>query len=185
MDFKRSAPLIIGLGLPVLFILAIPLVIYWPRFTTSPRYDFVYRYQTHYYFDCLDVNYSVKNAEVQRTEIRPTSTTSNCTVAESIAEQEKKYPLVDQLYVYHVKTDTIEPIAFADAKKLKLDGNMIASDGYSVEHPDLYRSIFTDIFGGNDRNYDRLYFVKNGSAVRPLNVTLSRYSFQFIGWILP
>ncbi|MEY4440441.1 MAG: hypothetical protein RLY49_67 [Candidatus Parcubacteria bacterium] len=174
---KKHIPLIIGLSLPVLFILIISAVIYLPVLSIKPQHNFLYVMQDKYarYDQVSMYKYDVENGKIVT---KPNT---------------KKFPeqvLLNEppkLYLYDINTSTSHEVSFADAQKFSIDPGPSSPDGYTVEYKYGHDGVF-ELFGSN--NGSNGYYISKGNGSKKLK-GISNFDgywgydeeFQIIGWI--
>jgi hypothetical protein len=174
---KKHIPLLIGISLPVLFILVISAVIYLPVLSIKPQHDFIYVAQNEYapYDQASKYIYDIKDGKV----ITKPNT--------------KKFPeqiLLNEppkLYMYDINTDTSHEISLADAQKLSVDPGPSSPDGYMVEYKYGHDGIF-ELFGSDNGSNGYYVSKDNGSKKLKGIVNFNGYwgyneGFKIIGWI--
>ncbi|MFA6549985.1 MAG: hypothetical protein WCT36_01350 [Candidatus Gracilibacteria bacterium] len=157
MDYRKNAPLIAAIAIPILMIIFVAVAIYVPGLFKHPTYSFLY---AEGYTGGV---YEVKNGTIAKV-IYDEKTQNYYKNREDV-----------KLYLYDVAKDQAREISFEDATKLSLDTNRIALDGFTIE-----QGRHTRMFDSNDR---RNLFAINGSVSKELNVEIRNYSFTFLGWI--
>lgn len=169
----KYLPLIIGIGLPLLCVALLSAVIYIPQQSLKPAHDFVYS-QLSVYSSTAVYSYSVVNGKVTRS-IRDGYNTDA-----SLSPDAE----TGGLYLYDVKTDTVRPLLWAEAKTLSFEPNHLSSDGYGVDYGSRSSGIL-ELFGDGDRN--NLYVTKGNVRRALVGVAGDQrhysYGFTFIGWI--
>lgn len=176
MKFMKTKhlPLIIGISLPLVFILIISLVIFTPSLFVKPQHNFIYTSENSYYEynQHFKNTYVVKNNKIAMESVPPRL---NYT-------QTKEAPT---LYLYDVISDSSHQITFEEAKKYTVDPGPSAPDGYTVAYQYGHDGIF-ELFGSSSDNNG--YFISKGDGKKKLNgLTGDRYrssgDFKLIGWI--
>ena len=77
MKITKNIPLLIGITLPIIFILIISVVIFTPSLFIKPQYNFLYSNNDSYYYDYRYSNtYTVEN---NRLSLSPLPATSGVT----------------------------------------------------------------------------------------------------------
>ncbi len=180
----KNLPLIVGIALPVLFILIVSIVIFAPSFFINPQYNFVYTYQNNYYQDgqIYKNNYKVEDGHIVL-DPNILAAVNNALNNSTTVKYQADAP---NLYLYDVKTNSSHQISFDDAKKLSVDPGPSSPDGYTVSYEYSNNGIF-DVFGSNNNNGDG-YFISKGDGRKKLGNLVdfdgwNRGSFRLIGWI--
>ena len=170
---KKNLPLIAGLSLPVVMIIAVAAAIYLPRFyAPKPSYNFIY--------------FSFGNG--------PYALNSTYTVVNGrIANPQNNYPppiynpttvTAPQLYEYNAQSGKATPISFQQAYAFQLDPSATSPDGYQIVTG--ASGGFPLFQGGADLNSR---YLKGHGTSFPLDLEYippgNNYSnFQFLGWII-
>lgn len=178
-------PLIIGIALPIIFIIIIALVAFTPSFYIKPAHNFIYSqeptydYSYDYSYGKYQNTYKVINGRIA---LQPLATSSRYGYDTGAA-----LTYAPTLYLYDVKTDTTREISFEEAKGYTVDVGPASVDGYTVSYQYGHSGIF-ELFGSNNEN--RGYFImKDGHKKKLEGFVQSGYSyssygqFRFIGWI--
>lgn len=175
---NKNLPIIIGIALPIVFIIAIFFVVSIPKNSSSTQYNFIYTFENR-----DNYNYEYKNTyELVNGKI----------VSKPLSEPRKdiyyNYNVRDYptLYIYDVKTDTSREISLVDTKNYDLLPGPSSPDGYSVGYVYGNYGLFDEIFIGGNRRNDG-YYISKDSFERKINIAGSTgyYSgnFRIIGWI--
>lgn len=173
----KNLPIIIGIALPLIFVVVISLVISLPSVNIHPQHNFIYTTQSQYY-DYLNQyknNYKVTNGQLVK---EPVVLLDNLPPAKVTYRAD-----APPLYIYDVNTDTSHEISFEDAQKLSLDAGPSSDDGYSVGYEYSNDGIF-ELFGSSRNSTG--FFVSKGNAHKKLNISNTNYyqgNFKFIGWV--
>lgn len=170
----KNLPLLIGIALPLIFIIIVAFVIFTPSFFIKPEHNFIYTTENSYYSynQQYDNSFRVEdNRIVLEKRIVPQNVISK-----------GEMPL---LYIYDVKANSIRQISFEDAKDLVVDIGPSSPDGYTVSYEYGHSGIF-ELFGSDNNN--RGYFMSKGSGKKRLpGLTDDRYygsnAFTLIGWV--
>lgn len=172
---KQHIPIIVGIALPVIFIIAISIYIISARASIQPAHDFVYAMRSQsnysgYYVESIPNQYVVQNNKLtlNKVTVRPdvTATTYN-----------------PDLFIYDVENDTSRKVTFDEAAALSLDAGPSSPDGYIVRYEYGHNGIF-EIFGSDDSS--RGYVISKGNGDKKIAIpTADRWSddMMFIGWI--
>jgi hypothetical protein len=161
MKLNKNWPLIVGVAVPVIAVVAIAVSIYVPRLYVHPQYNFVYAENLGYAPVPCSINDTLPTTQISR--LLPCGGYS--------------------VYLYNVSTNTNTQITASDENSYSLDTSQASPDGFTVGPS--YSSggpLFDDI------PYDpnQVYLTK-GTYSRKLN-TLDTNSddgdtFEFLGWV--
>mgnify|MGYP001618316077 CR=1 FL=1 len=182
MKFRPNAPLLIGIGLPVLMVILVGASIYLPgMFAKKPAHNFVYSVpaNSYSYYGPGSAAYAVENGMLVE---KPTPNSVQAEMAQTGVA-----PTKPSLYLHDVAANKSRAITFDEAAALSLDGNNESADGFSVINGG-YGGGFFPIFGLSDSGGQK-YYLKKGNYSRELNLSQNssnRYDyhmFQFIGWV--
>jgi hypothetical protein len=178
---KKNLPLIVGISLPVVFIIVISIVIFVPSMFVNPQHNFLYTFNN----DAYPYNqgyrnaYVVLNAHLASTPV-PANPSASVTLQNTFVGD---YP---PLYLYDVKTGTSHLVTLEEARLYTLDPGPSSPDGYTVNYEYTNSGIF-ELFGssGNDSGY----FIEKGNSRKKLsglNAT-DRYAYsdnlKLLGWV--
>jgi hypothetical protein len=176
---NKNLPLVVGIALPLVFILIISVVIFAPSFFITPHYNFLYSVDENYYAYGPSgyQNGYIVTGDHLNLEAYPV-------VKNGVPQvyRGEKPPL----YLYDVKTDSSHQVSFDDAKNYTVDPGPSSPDGYTVKYEYSNEGIF-GLFGSSGNNYG--YFVEKDNGKKKLNgiAATDRYSYQgnfkFIGWV--
>lgn len=176
MDYRKNLPLVVGLTLPVLLIIAVALTIYLPGQLVQPQHDFVYLVGGDYY---AQREYAVESGQLIKRELPPDAERERYIPFERVRSTEVR------LYRHEVAANTSRLITFEEAQQLRLDPSLKSPDGFTIEHG-RGGGIF-EIFGGSG-NYETFY-LRNNRASIALNLEIDRSQYydwpnNFLGWII-
>ena len=180
---NKHTPLIIGISLPIIFILVISIVIFGPAFFVKPQYDFIYTTESdRYSYNQQEYKntYDIKDGHIVLEPVEYQKIKENDTYYDQI--KQKHAPV---LYVYNMKTNSSHEISFADAQKLSLDPGPSSPDGYTVSYQYNHDGIF-ELFGSSGQSNG--YFISKDNGKKKLNALVAdeywgQGSFKLIGWI--
>lgn len=171
---KMNWPLIVGILLPIVFIIVLALVVYLPTLSIKPSHDFVYSDESpeRYYGEQYRNTFDIENGALVAVPL---------TLAEDMVVR-GDFPT---LYRYDMETGTSREISRVDAGALTLDAGPASPDGYAVSYSMNYTGGFLSVGGGDASGY---YVTKGGSGKRLHGIT-SRGSgygedITFVGWIV-
>lgn len=170
----KNLPLIVGIALPLAFILVIVGVLYIPRLSITPAHDFLYTTGEAYYdYGPYRNTYDVKDGKL---------------ITEAVTPREGQQFRADapDIYRYDVEAKTSTQIEASEAVKLKLAPGPSSPDGYSVEYRYSHDGVF-ELFGGGSDN-GGYYVTKGGAGKRLPGVSVSGRGWsndvRVIGWII-
>jgi hypothetical protein len=174
---KKNLPLIIGISLPVIFIIVISVVIFTPSFFIKPQYNFIYSTESPYYsYDQGYKNtYIVENNHIA-TQALPVPTDNR------IYAYKGDSPT---LYLYDVKNNSSHQITLDEAKNYFLDPGPSSPDGYIVRYEYSHNGIF-ELFGSNQNGSGYFIEKNNGKKELPGLMNSDQYyqgNFKLIGWV--
>lgn len=182
----NNLPLIVGISLPLVFIVIISVVVFLPSFFVKPQYDFVYTtidqsYDYYGYDQGYKNTYGVENGKIV---LEPVPVRLDLSLKRELVVYKGEKP---PLYRYDVKTNTSHEISLKEAQSLSLDPGPSSPDGYTVSFENRDDGIF-EIFGSNSSNSG--LFISKGNAKKRLDglVNNNQYywyqgNFELIGWI--
>jgi hypothetical protein len=177
----KNLPLIVGIALPILFIVIISVIIFVPQMYIQPKYDFIYVDENPPYTDMPESStYQVVDQYVVEQSASSTSASTSDMI-------KKKNPYGSTLYLYDVKTNTSRVLTYEQARSYKLNPNPTSPDGYIVKY-EYGNDGVMDIFGNGSRDTSG-YYVENDSGMKKLtglvynNMYYYRAYFRFLGWV--
>jgi hypothetical protein len=174
---KVNIPLLIGIALPIVFIIIISLVLFLPTLGIQPEHDFIYSSEGTWsssYYQFKNV-YLVKDDRIILASAPPTGS------RDESSRQDK--PI---LYKYNVKDNSVHQITYEEAQQYTLDPGPSSSDGYLVKYEYNHDGLFEIFDGGNS---DQGYYIEKENAKKRLNGLSNGYpyssegNFKFLGWI--
>lgn len=167
MQLSRHKILIVGMVIPVVFVLVIIGIIMVPRFLYSPQYDFLYATGDTYYFDDI---YSVRNNKIIKSPVNYTDKTSN--------DSEPR------IYHYSISNDTVTEISYEEAQQFTLDSRSKSPDGFSIECSQESNAVFFLVFDSNQNCTQQI--IKGHGVNQRLDIDHGTYRYNdidFIGWV--
>lgn len=171
---KKNLPLIIGIVLPIIFIVLISVVVLLPNKFIDPQYNFIYQ-DVDRYSNFYQNNYSVSNGKIV--------SVANPRLTPEIIK-DPYLPTHPPLYFYDVEKEISTEITFEEALKYDLSGGSISPDGYTIETSYNNNGIF-DIFGSNNSGVMFVMVDKNGAKKKINGIKNQNYyqEINIIGWI--
>ena len=176
MKITKNIPLLVGIALPIIFILIISTVVFTPSLFIKPQYNFLYSSDNSYdYYNRYSNTYEVKDGHIALTPVPPIN---------GYAYKTCNPPL----YLYDVKSNTSSKVEFNEVSNLGIDAGPSSPDGYSVTYKYSNDGIF-GIFGGSNSSQNGYVISKGNGAKRLEGLTSSGYSyynsgnFQLLGWV--
>lgn len=170
---KKNLPLIIGLALPVLFIIIIAVVVYLPTNFVNPKHNFIYKEQSYDSFrnDVVIVG--------DKLTLAPTNIAEKAMVADPYYVV-KDYP---KLYMYDFSKSASYEITLEEAKELSVVKGPSSPDGYSIERNNNHSGIF-EIFGSYEDNSGYFITSPDGSKRKLTGIQGEYYyDLNIIGWV--
>lgn len=177
---KEKISIVVGLALPVLFIIFIAVWLSVRTSSVQPQSNFIYtvagEYSPQKYGVLFENNYIVENGKIK---LKPVLHTKD-----EIANYDMRKAM--DLYVYDVKNNINQKVTVEEAQKLLITDSNISPDGYWVAYEYGNGGIF-EIFGGNDSNSGYFITKVDGGAKKKINIEFGRNywdnEFRVIGWI--
>ncbi|MDB5204776.1 MAG: hypothetical protein JWP09_804 [Candidatus Taylorbacteria bacterium] len=173
----KHLPLIIGISLPVIFIIIISVVVFTPSLYIKPQHNFLYSTDDNNYgYSATYKNTYIAENNQLSIHALPVQLNGNYAYKEDSPT----------LYLYDVKTNSSHQITFDEAKKYTIDSGPSSQDGYTVKYEYNNDGIFGLFGSGHDGSG---YFIEKGNGRRELTGLTSsdRYyyqgNFNLIGWI--
>lgn len=172
----KQLPVIVGISLPILFIIVLAAAVFIPARSIRPAYDFLYTVGDPY--DNVNGVYAETYAvEGGQLVTKP-----------ALAPERKDFPVhagAAPLYRYEVATDSSHTVTAAEAAAFTLDPGPSSPDGYTVAYEYGHSGIF-ELFGSNG-NESGYFISRNGARKKLHGVAADRYgrqdSLHLIGWI--
>ncbi len=176
MKITKNIPLLIGISLPIVFILVISIIVFTPSLFIKPQYNFLYSNNDTYYDykNGYSNTYVVENNHLLLSPL-PTTT--------GVVYNIENPPL----YLYDVKNNSSHQVDWNEIKNLNIDPGPSSPDGYVVRYQYSNIGIFELFSSGNNQDG---YVISKGNRSKKLNgINFSIYNyynvgnFKFIGWI--
>ncbi len=173
---KKNIPLIIGIALPIIFIVVISAVIFLPSLFVAPAHNFLYSTDETVYYNSETRYKNTYQVIDGRIILVPASLTPNAIIKGDMPP----------LYLYDVKAGASHEITFADTQRYALDPGPSSPDGYTLSYQYVNDGMF-DLLGSNGNQNG--YYVSKGNARKRLDglttVTNGYYQgdFSLVGWV--
>ena len=149
---KKNLPLIVGISLPIFFIIAMFLAVVAPSFFIKPQHNFIYSlYSSDYYGSSKYENgFGVEDGRI--------------VLIPFVAKVQENLNKIEMppLYLYNVKENTTHLISFDEASDLILDPGPSSQDGYIAEYQYGGHDGVFEIFG-SDGDRSGVYVSKGNS----------------------
>jgi hypothetical protein len=185
---KNNLPMLVGIGLPVAFVVALFAFVALPgMFGAKPGVDFVFAIKGEgYYNGLVSCEYSVRDEKITVTPVRqdyaqlaeklPTNVEVKC--------DENNSP---EIYHYSVNSKALREISFEEAQEFNLDKGPTSSDGFTARLRSQQYDIF-DVLGAGE-NRPTVEIVKDGRARETVELPAQDFyyyddRFDFVGWIV-
>lgn len=179
MKFLRQHwPLLVGVGLPVVFILIIFIVQYLPNMSARPTQDFVFSMED---YNGATYRYEVRGDKVQKQDMYMQQGIKIQPYEPEVLPKTKG----PELYRYNVTKDESIPLKFEEVQKLSLDSSYTSKDGFSITYGHGSGGLLFGMFGGRNYDYNSRYISK-GSVEYRLNLPKGNgygSQFVFLGWV--
>ncbi len=170
---KKNNILLLGIAIPILMTLFVAGSIYIPSGFVQPKFNFLYVMGNNYnYYNYYNGQiYSVENNTLIKNKVK-------------LIKNKPDSPMVPEakLFVYDVIKNESSSISFEEAKKLKLNTNVVSPDGFEVISGNDSGGVL-QIFFYSGSDYNRRY-LKGHYVSKKLNGSFG-YDFLFLGWIIP
>ncbi len=178
---RKNIPLIVGLAIPVLMVVAVAISIYLPQATLDPKTDFVYVVGNYPFYS--ERTNSNKSIEHEYSLIDGYLTDKSFEVTYEGGRDPVSYN--DPVFFrYNAEEDTSQQLSFEEVQKLTLNDSMKSPEGLEVTHG---RNDGFPLFFYDSDNYKDVY-LKGDRASKKINVHTGSdeyvSNFQFIGWVV-
>lgn len=171
---KEHIPVIIGLSLPFVFVIALALFIYLPNTKIDPQHDFLYTVSNNSN-DRYQEKFVITNERIEAEQNTNLNGRTNIEAG------------TPDLFYYDVEDNTSRKIDLSQAEAYRLDPGPSSPDGYTVEYRRSHNGIF-EVFGSSN-NKNGFYITKDNGAKKLNGVTSSNNyyyyynNFQLVGWV--
>jgi hypothetical protein len=176
---KKNLPLIIGIALPILFILVISLVIFLPSMSIKPAHNFLYTNEN-------PNNYGYDNRYKNTYEVDSVGHIGLISVP--VRNNPYNEPIVYKgdtppLYLYDVQADTTRQVSLDEANAMQYVRGPSSPDGYTVTYSRSNDGIL-EIFGSSR---DEGYMITKGNGQKRLSgLQTTQYYYgdlNLVGWV--
>jgi len=180
----KNWSLILGIALPLIFIITLCLIIFLPSSFLRPQYDFLFTNSSAYEYPYKPYAniFGVQDGKLVSTPLPEDYVNNNNKAYGGSID----YP---PLYRYNVKDDAIHQISKSEGEALSLDPGPSSPDGYLVQYEYNYGNdgIF-ELFGSSRGNASGYYLTKGRGQRKLRGFDSGSYgsyqgNFKFIGWI--
>lgn len=169
VDKKQRVAAIIGVLIPIIFIVIVAVIAYVPSQFINPKHDFLYTkdYSSNNY-------YEIRAKHLVEVPVLTEYDDNN--YRDSYNYRQK----VPTIYRYDVASDTTESITFEEARQLTLSSSAKSPDGYKLEEATGSGGfLFWSSYSGSDGDP----YLQKGLASKKLSLPGDSYDFELIGWI--
>ncbi len=175
---KKNLPLIVGISLPIIFIIIISFIVFLPNTFVKPAHNFLYQGESVNYSNYRN-EYGVENGQIV---VKPVPHINEMILKDPYFAQS----LTDlpPIYFYDVEKDSSYEISLDEARGYELSAGPSSPDGYSVIYDYSHNGIF-EIFGSYDNNSGYFISSSNGGKKKINGIKGNRYygDLKIIGWI--
>ena len=171
---KKNIPLIIAACIPVVMIIVVALIVYIPRLTLNPQYDFLYVVDNQHY-QSNGFYYVVTDGKVIQREI---VTQNNTPVVPTNYSR-------PQLYIFDTETNTSRGVSLEELENTIIDSHELSPDEFHIENNRGHNGIF-ELFGSRNSR-DSMILQKGSGAGIPITlqtVHSNYYNVDILGWII-
>ena len=156
---KQKLAAIIGVLIPLFFIVIVAVSVYLPSLSIKPKYDFLYTAG----YNGASNNYKVENGKLQKVYDK--------------FSYESDFPTI---YRYNAQTNSSRSIDFTNTNYLSLDDSSKSPDGYAVKGNSNDSGGF--LFWSSSSNDD--VFIQKGTGGKKIETSGDVYDFKFLGWVV-
>ncbi|PIR85546.1 hypothetical protein COU15_00420 [Candidatus Kaiserbacteria bacterium CG10_big_fil_rev_8_21_14_0_10_45_20] len=169
---KETFSLMIGIAVPLVFVLIVIISSLLPSLLVKPQHDFVFSVNNDgYYGVCFENEFAIVDGRL--------SSVPNTVKCRQGATMQANPPL----YYYSVEADTVKKISLADVADTAFVAGPSSPDGYTVTFE--YGNYSFGIFGGGGGTEG--YFIGNQKGKKRLEgiSAITRYNsdIQVVGWV--
>lgn len=175
---KKNLPIIIGVTLPIIFILLISLLAFGPTWSIKPAHNFIYSHDNrdYYYGRHYRNEYDVEGGKV----------VMKSRAISKVNQENVTFEDAPPLFLYNVSNNSTHEIGLAETMALNLDPGPTSPDGYLVEYRSGNYGVF-ELFGSNN-SVSGYYMTKDQAGKKLPGFQNDRYggydsNFKFLGWV--
>lgn|SRR3989338_4896997 len=178
-----SNPLVLIVGVPLLFVLVVAIFANVPSMFMNAKYDFLYVQPGSRYYYSDSANYYIEAGKLKSRldpgNLPALSGKSPLTTQDQNIENVRAM----QLYLFDTETWSSRPVSLKEAQSYTYSALSISPDGYSIERSRSADGIFPFVFSYSN-NGD--FVMKKGVASRRLPIGSMYYNYDngFIGWVI-
>ena len=184
---KNHWPLILGVGVPALFLLAVLGVAFLPRLGAGPSHDILLTGGNGYYpsGDYVD---KIENGRLARRPNEEALLEWRYDGGTSYQVRREPDPArAPKLYRYGIADGSLKELSLEEATRLSLDAGPTSDDGFSVGQTGYIDSGIFELFGSRGSRAGQLPVYRDGKVVDELVLpTSSGYYYgglAFLAWI--
>ena len=162
---KEKIPILIGILLPVILVLAFMAYLFLPSIMPGTEYNFIYTVREDNY------SYRIQNEE---------NFTYNVVNNQIVYTGDQNNPTM-KLYLYDTKNNTSRLISLSEANNFHIHPGPSSPDGFNVQYE--WRGSYSLFYSSSS---DRGYYIRKGNRSKKLtgfHWSHNNSSFKLIGWI--
>lgn len=172
---REDFALIIGLALPVIFMIILAIAIYLPNLSVKPQHNFIYTLPQYSYHKEYQMEYFITDNHIAQKQAIVLSQNNNAVIL----------PGGPDLYFYDVHKDTSHQLTYKEAEQYTLVPGPSSPDGYTVTYNYSHGGIF-ELFGsGSDKS--GMYISSGKGSKKLTGIQNTRYynysNINIIGWV--
>ena len=188
---KKNISLIVGILLPIIFIIVIAVILYLPQLAVNPTHDFIYTLEDRYGSDVgYNHTYDIEGDEIVLKKLsREGFESSRASVPINIinTSTDESEIVAPDLYYYDVENHRSNQISLEEAKSYAVVPGPTSPDGYVIEYNSGNYGIF-ELFGSSRDS--RGYYIRqsDGAGSEKLTSIAGDRGYYYrnlklIGWI--
>jgi hypothetical protein len=171
---RKNIPLIVGLALPLLMIIAVAVSIYVPRlYAEKPATDFLYVIGDTHFYGYGYSQYAVVNGRLEKQEL-----------PEELRQEAPPIPRGDvRFFVHNTEHNASREITLEEAQALTLDSLQESPDGFSLVRGGQIGGVFPFFYNGQDTQD---WYLRGRGVSYSMDVRRGAGydSLHFLGWIV-